>query len=484
MKVGRNDPCPCGSGKKYKKCCLQKETPDFRDLDYRRLSKAYNRLMDRLIDLVPRVFGPGAGVLALEEFFLWPEPDDAPSDETVALCDPVFAPWYVFHWVYDPEDDEEESLPGPPGRTAAELYAEEKGDRIDPLERSIIASFNRRPYTFLEVLAVEPGRGLTVKDVLTGADMEVKERAATEYVRVGDLMYGVAAEVNDVGMLVGVGTTLIPPSRKPQVIDLRKDMRRSGRAVDEAVLGDWQEEIRDLFLYIQKSLHTLPQLANTDGDPLEFHRLDYEIASADEAFEGLWNLCVTRGYEEIRDDAEKDPKGWIKRAEVIWDREGHKSSSGLSNTLLGRIRIHDQRMTVEVNSAQRSRTIQEEITARLGEGARLRTDAIQSTAPMLEQAMREGPPSGKASREHEELVQNPEVQKRLLDMLAAHWESWIHESLPALEGLTPEEAVKTPDGREAVEALLLDMERDRGQDPLTAEANRKGVERVRELLGL
>jgi len=23
-KVGRNDPCPCGSGKKYKKCCEQK----------------------------------------------------------------------------------------------------------------------------------------------------------------------------------------------------------------------------------------------------------------------------------------------------------------------------------------------------------------------------------------------------------------------------------------------------------------------------
>ena len=24
-KVGRNDPCPCGSGKKYKKCCLPKD---------------------------------------------------------------------------------------------------------------------------------------------------------------------------------------------------------------------------------------------------------------------------------------------------------------------------------------------------------------------------------------------------------------------------------------------------------------------------
>ena len=24
-KIGRNDPCPCGSGKKYKNCCLHKD---------------------------------------------------------------------------------------------------------------------------------------------------------------------------------------------------------------------------------------------------------------------------------------------------------------------------------------------------------------------------------------------------------------------------------------------------------------------------
>lgn len=24
-RVGRNDPCPCGSGKKFKKCCLRKD---------------------------------------------------------------------------------------------------------------------------------------------------------------------------------------------------------------------------------------------------------------------------------------------------------------------------------------------------------------------------------------------------------------------------------------------------------------------------
>lgn len=38
-KTGRNDPCPCGSGRKYKKCCLGKKTPrevDVKTLYYQR----------------------------------------------------------------------------------------------------------------------------------------------------------------------------------------------------------------------------------------------------------------------------------------------------------------------------------------------------------------------------------------------------------------------------------------------------------------
>lgn len=27
MKIGRNDPCPCGSGRKYKNCCLEDQGP-------------------------------------------------------------------------------------------------------------------------------------------------------------------------------------------------------------------------------------------------------------------------------------------------------------------------------------------------------------------------------------------------------------------------------------------------------------------------
>ena len=28
-KIGRNDPCPCGSGKKYKRCCINRDASAF-----------------------------------------------------------------------------------------------------------------------------------------------------------------------------------------------------------------------------------------------------------------------------------------------------------------------------------------------------------------------------------------------------------------------------------------------------------------------
>ena len=39
MKIGRNQPCPCGSGKKYKKCCLNKSREDNKNSKNPEISK-------------------------------------------------------------------------------------------------------------------------------------------------------------------------------------------------------------------------------------------------------------------------------------------------------------------------------------------------------------------------------------------------------------------------------------------------------------
>ena len=50
MKLKRNDLCPCGSGKKYKKCCLPKEwEADRQACDYWK-AKIRRAMMDRLAD--------------------------------------------------------------------------------------------------------------------------------------------------------------------------------------------------------------------------------------------------------------------------------------------------------------------------------------------------------------------------------------------------------------------------------------------------
>jgi len=42
-KIGRNDPCPCGSGKKYKNCCLKTETySSHYELSAQEMSKVRN----------------------------------------------------------------------------------------------------------------------------------------------------------------------------------------------------------------------------------------------------------------------------------------------------------------------------------------------------------------------------------------------------------------------------------------------------------
>ena len=57
MKIGRNEPCPCGSGKKYKKCCLLKNKqpsssvlPFNEETDFPHIIPTAKKLYERIKD--------------------------------------------------------------------------------------------------------------------------------------------------------------------------------------------------------------------------------------------------------------------------------------------------------------------------------------------------------------------------------------------------------------------------------------------------
>ncbi|MFP4477629.1 MAG: SEC-C metal-binding domain-containing protein [Desulfatibacillaceae bacterium] len=482
MKIGRNQPCPCGSGKKYKKCCLNKAATPSHESYYSRLSEAQELLLEKLLDHAVSVFGNDSMNVAMHEFLLWPDSMDEVDDNLFERLFPLFWPWFVFNWEYD-EIDAQVELAAPEGRTVAELYAENRGNKLEPLERELIDAVNRVPYSFHEVLSVDEGRGMTLKDILKGTIIDVHERIGSQYVQPGDILYGRAVSVDGVGMIIGLCSTLIPPGRKTEVIQLRKLLRRGGVTVDDYMLHDWDAEIRELYLNIEQSLHAPPRFQNTDDEDMEFHKLVYEVTSADEALEKLADLCATMTLEELRDEAERDENGRIVHAELLWNRLGHKKMTGLPNTTLGNIVLEGGRLTAEVNSAERAKTLRREIDARLGEGGRFKLDEIQDMDKMMSR-LEADPDLRTGTTEHEELMQLPEVRDRLREVILQHMEAWVDLKIRALGGKTPREAVKTADGREAVEALLRGMERDRGQDSFTHETTFEGVQRARETLGL
>ncbi|MDB4898157.1 MAG: motif domain protein [Firmicutes bacterium] len=91
--AGRNDPCPCGSGKKYKKCCLGRE--QVVSLGQVRHDRAYRTLLTDLGD-----YGLGLPVAELERanarFF---PPGDEGEDEELAENDyHAFIDWLMFDY--------------------------------------------------------------------------------------------------------------------------------------------------------------------------------------------------------------------------------------------------------------------------------------------------------------------------------------------------------------------------------------------------
>ena len=58
------------------------------------------------------------------------------------------------------------------------------------------------------------------------------------------------------------------------------------------------------------------------------------------------------------------------------------------------------------------------------------------------------------------LAELPEVKAKIAEMMDKHYAAWVNEKIPALGGRTPLEALADPSGRESVEALVRQIERD------------------------
>jgi hypothetical protein len=481
MKPGRNDLCPCGSRKKHKHCCLNAGVAapaNVTDLTWRRLREQLKGYPIAMLRFVNETYGPSALHEAWEEFM----GDDGVEFDPETPLMQLFMPWFFHCWTPDPHATsvEDEALQGVIP-TAAYLTAKKR--RLDPLLRRYLESLLSAPFTFFEVVSCDPGAKMNLQDLMTRQEHVVTERSASQAVQRGDLLFGQLASAEGLTMLEAFNGYAIPPIEKALVIDLRARIARGNPQITFDVLREYDLELLDLFHEINDRLFNppLPVLQNTDSDPLMFHKLVFDLkVSPQTTFDAVKHLALDEPEEILLADATRGAGNDLTHVRFAWKKRGNKRHAAWDNTVLGWIEIDGGRLTAEVNSEARAKAIRKTIEKILDDNVHYRASEIQSPEKMLAEQRAAG--EDMDAEEHDKLAEDPQVREMVSEMMAKHWDHWVEQSIPMLGDCTPMEAVKYPDGREKVEAIVMQAERSAsGPDSQT---NPEVFRRLRERLGL
>jgi SEC-C motif/Protein of unknown function (DUF2384) len=480
-KIGRNDRCPCGSGKKYKHCCIATQT-DTVETPWRRQRDASDRITADLFRLASREFRD-------ETFETWADfnQDDLPgSIDEYPSEQAIFSPYAIFDW--DPEAPVRRRDGKPRAGLILRTYMARAAGRLSDLELLVLEQAISRPVSFYEVVRCVPGQSAVLRDILIGEETEVEEHSATQTMRHGSLVYGQIWILPEVATLGRLAPCIIPPERKASIVGLRMKLRRKiakqNRDLSISDLLRFREEIRTVYLNIRDAMRTPPKLCNTDGDPIVFHTIKFRIGSAQVAFDALSQLACFISKKDLLDGAEFNGDGSLRSVEIPWSKKGNKIHETWDNTILGHLKISGQSLTVEVNSTNRANKILAEIEKRLGMHAVHET--TQTTTP--EEMLQESKKSKRArppvkDTEADDVALDPELTKLVEAQLQEYVEGWVRQKIPALGGRTPLQAVADPDGKEMVESLLVGWER-HWDEPGSQGFARPDINAARKLLNL
>lgn len=473
----RNDPCPCGSGRKFKHCCLR--ALDAENIARTRLPTAEGVLVPALFAYAADEFGDEFFGEAWEEFFCWDSvPDDVAESREFGT---TFDPFFVFSFVPNPTGDD---LPASwPTEPLGLHFLHHEVESCPEFQHEFILQACESHPSFLVVESSEPGRSIDLKDILTGRRFHVLEQSASRTLRAGDVTFTRVVTAGGASIMIGASPWIIPPAWHLQVIDFREQLRPR-RLLTVADLIEYDLEIRQFYHHvIQAVLHpALPSLRNTDGDPIELTTMTYELdVPAAEAFERLRPLATLRGEAHI-DGEVYDGAGAITAAEFTWIKAGNRQHKDWDNTTLGTLRLNGARLVIELNSTRRRDRIAKEIAKRFGKTARLVETKVTDVMKELETRRAQGAERSETARSPSSAPERtPEIEALEAELVHRHWDAWIDTKVPALGNRTPSQAARTAPGRERLAALLADVARTAERSPAGV---RPDVEALRRRLGM
>ena len=212
-RAGRNEPCPCGNGRKYKKCHLP--TDQARHAEGRRANLLHwmdTELTVRMMEFAADEFGE-AWRKVLQG--MGREAGPAILEATIA--------------VYSLELNE---------TTVVDAYLEARSSDCSADEREWLEAQRRAWWSVWEVEAVEPGWTLSIVDLLTGERRTVLDRSASRGVGPRDALLARVVDHDALSLFTAILPSVLPPFDAAEVVEQARRKLRRKRAVPPERLRD------------------------------------------------------------------------------------------------------------------------------------------------------------------------------------------------------------------------------------------------------
>ncbi len=420
-KIGRNDPCPCGSGQKYKKCCMVKSySPNAAGKE----QSINQRLVQDIIVFTREHYGH-----TIEEAYqyFWGDFDlkEHLDSDGLDLADINFGEWLVYDW--EPEEDGEKKI--------IDLYME-KARGLSEDYKDILFRMKDALISLYEIQEVFYGEGLLVKDILSGEEYNVKEKTASMGLVKWDIFAARLLRLDDNVILSGC-LYHYPAARKDTIINhIKKYFKDYQKKHAQGDIHGFLRRNSNIFnFYWCESFRNpfRPTLMTTTGEPVVFSVAIFEICDRDVVLKGLKKISE---FEET----EKGVMRWLG-----------KPKANDSSTILGIVRIQGNKLKLECNSRERLERGKVLLINNLSGSISHKVDTVQD----IYQAMKNMP----IPPQNIESGIPKEIEMEMYNQLMRkHYERWLDEEIPALGGNTPLETVGRPHGKKKVAELLKGIE--------------------------
>lgn len=439
-KTGRNDPCPCGSGRKYKHCHGGAPLAAVPSDD---IAEVLQRSLEWLDTLHSREFSNAVRELIFDLF--WPDDDLLPEDVDEHTWPMIFM--NVNEWLIAQGD----IRTGAHWQPTVDLLLGTRGPHLGPKQREFLGKLAETPLRLYHLTDVRPGEGLTLVDAFDDAavPLEVRERSASRTLKPGQLLGARPIEVDDHLELSGalypfspLHASLVLASLDEFIDEHQANVHPEDRPYEIAILiaRAWFEQ-----MLLPPPIPAIFDAST--GEPLVPTTDHYRIEDR-EALEARLAACTEL---EAGDTA-------------VWERIDEDAEGVRRPRLSLRINTRGERIELFCRTQRLADEGRAWFDALAGSTVRHLTREIEDPRGMLAARHRDGPikpvRGGKADSGPADLSQiDPETMTDLMSQVVRRtYANWADEPIPILDNRSPRELMATPAGLERVKGLLRGYE--------------------------